>query len=66
MYTAMDIVMNDMTPTEEGEAEVTFGCVEFLVYWLIYNLQVSFPNEVIYLALVDIEACSRFLRIIQI
>ena len=33
MYTPMDIVMNNMTPTEE-EAEVTFGLVKILFYWL--------------------------------
>ena len=56
MYTPMDIVMNNMTPTEE-EAEVTFRLVKILFYWLIYNLRVSFPDEVIYLALADIKAC---------
>ena len=58
----MDIVMNNMTPTEE-EAEVTFGLVKILFYWLIYNLRVSFPDDVIYLALVDIKPCFRFPRI---
>ena len=62
MYTPMDIVMNNMTSTEE-EAEVTFGLVKILFYWLIYNLRVSFPDEVIFLALADIKACFRFPRI---
>ena len=54
--------MNNMTPTEE-EAEVTFGLVKILFYWLMYNLRVSFPDEVIYLALADIKVCFRFPRI---
>ena len=62
VYTPMDIVMKNMTPTEE-EAEVTFGLVKILLYWLIYILRVSFPDEVIYLALADIKACFRFPRI---
>ena len=61
-YTPIDIVMNNMTPTEE-EAEVTFGLVKILFYCLIYNLRVSFPDEVVYLALADIKACFRFPRI---
>ena len=59
MYTPMDIVMNNITSTEE-EAEVTFGLVKILFYWLIYNLRASFPDEVIFLALADIKACFRF------
>ena len=51
--------MNSMTPTEE-EVEVAFGLVKFLLYWLIYNLRVSFLDEVIYLALADIKVCFRF------
>ena len=34
MYTPMDRVMNNMTLIEE-EAEVTFGFVKLLFYWLI-------------------------------
>ena len=61
MYTPMDVVVKNMTPTEE-EAEVTFGLVNILFYWLIYNLRVSFPDKVVYLALVDIKACFKFTR----
>ena len=62
VYTPMNIVMNDMTPTEE-EAEVTCGFVKLLFYWLIYNLRVIFPYEVIYLTLADIKAYFTFPRI---
>ena len=41
MYTLKDIVMNNMTPTEE-EAEVTCCLMQFLLYWLIYNLRIVF------------------------
>ena len=61
IYTPMDIVTNKLTPIEE-EAEVIFGPVKILFYWLIYNLRVSFPDEVIVLALADIKACFRFSR----
>ena len=54
--------MNNIPPTEE-EAEVTFGFVKLLFYWLIYNLRVSFPDEVIYLALADIKSCFKSPRI---
>ena len=55
MHTPMDIVVNNMTPTEE-EAEVTFEPVNILFYWLIYNQRVNFPDTMIYQALA-IKAC---------
>ena len=62
MYTPMDIVMHNMTPSGE-DIKVTFGLVKILFYWLIYNQRACFPGKVIYLALADIKACFRFLRI---
>ena len=62
MYTPMDIMMNEMTPTE-NEVEITFGLGKVLFYQYLYNLRISFPNEVIFLALADIKACFRFPRI---
>ena len=62
MYTPMDIVMNDMTPTE-NEAEITFGLAKVFFYQYVYNLRISFPYAVIFLALADIKACFRFPRI---
>ena len=58
----MDIVMNDMTPTE-NEAEITFGSAKVFFYQYLYNLRISFPHEVIFLPLADIKACFRFPRI---
>ena len=55
MYTPMDIVMNDITPTE-NKAEITFGMAKILFYQYLYNFRISFPNEVIYLTLADIKA----------
>ena len=47
----------------EHEAEVTFGLSKLLFYQYLYNLRISFPEEVIYLALADVKACFRFPRI---
>lgn len=54
--------MNDVTPTE-NEAPITFGItlMSFMV-WL-YNLRVTYPNEDIVLAFMDISACFRWPRL---
>ena len=57
-----DVVMNEVTPTED-EPDVTFGMAKILFYQYLYNLRVSFPTEVIFLALADIKACFRYPRI---
>jgi hypothetical protein len=45
------------------EAEIDFGQAKTKFFVNIYNWQVSYPNETIYLALADITACFRFPRI---
>ena len=62
MHTPMNILINEMTPTE-NKAEITFRLAKVLFYQYLYNLRLSFPNEVIFLALADIKACFRFPRI---
>lgn len=37
--------------------------MQFLLYWLIYNLRISFFGDLTYLALADIKVCFRVLRI---
>jgi hypothetical protein len=57
-----EIVLNHVTPTDL-KAPVDFGTAKSKLHSNIYNWQVSFPNEVIYLALADITACFHFPRI---
>jgi len=59
---ADDVVLNEVTPMDH-EPEVTFGRAKVLFYQYLYNLRVSFPDEVIYVALADIKACFRYPRI---
>ena len=54
--------MNDITPTE-NEAQITFGYLVMTFIIWIYNLRISFPNEEIFLAFMDITACFRWPRI---
>jgi len=56
------VVLNHVTMTE-WEANIDFGKskVNFLIN--IYNWRVSFPREIIYVALADITACFRFPRL---
>ena len=56
------VVMNDIT-TVDDEAPITFGEVKMAFYVYIYNLRVTYPLEVILLALADVKACFRFPRI---
>ncbi len=57
-----EVVLNHVTPADL-EAPIDFGTAKLKPLSNIYNWQVSFPNEVIYLALADITACFRFPRI---
>ena len=43
MYTPMDIVMNEMTPTE-NEAEITLGMAKILFYQYLYYLRKAYPK----------------------
>ena len=54
--------MNDITPTE-NEAQITFGYVFMAFMIWIYNLRISFPDEEVLLAFMDITACFRLPRI---
>ena len=58
----MDNGMYEITPMLE-EADITFGQAKQIIYEYLYNLMVSFPNVIIYLAAADITACFRFPRI---
>jgi hypothetical protein len=57
-----EVVLNHKTTTDL-EAEIDFGQAKTKFFVNIYNWRVSYPNETIYLALVDITACFQFLRI---
>jgi hypothetical protein len=51
-----EVVLDHITPTDL-EAPIDFGTAKSKLLTNIYNWQVSFPNEVIYLALANITAC---------
>ena len=51
--------MNEMTPTT-NEAEVTFGYVYLHFCIWIWNLRITYPNEEILLAFIDISSCFRW------
>ena len=55
--------MNKMIPTAK-EQGITFGMVLLLYYKRLWNLRITFPNEEICLAFIDISACFRFPRIV--
>jgi hypothetical protein len=57
-----EIVLNDVT-NRDDEAEIDFGKAKMNLLKNIYNWRISYPKEVIYLALADITACFRFPRI---
>jgi hypothetical protein len=57
-----EAVLNHMTTTDH-EAIIDFGQAKTNLFINIYNWQVSYPDETIYLALADITACFRFPRI---
>ena len=57
-----EVVLNDVK-TAEFEANIVFGKAKMKLFQCIYNLRVSHLNTKIYLALADITAAFRFLRI---
>lgn len=57
-----EITMNEITPTH-NEAAVTFGYVHMAFMIWIYNLRITFPDEEILLAYLDITACFRWPKI---
>ncbi len=56
------VVLNEITTTE-FEANIDFGQAKMKLLTRIYNWRVANPSQKIYLALADINACFRFLRI---
>ena len=59
---AHEVTMNEVTPMEH-EAEITFGYMHMAFILWIWQLRISFPNEEILLAFLDISSCFRFPRI---
>jgi hypothetical protein len=54
--------MNEMTATR-NEAPITFGYAYMAFCIWIWNLRITFPNEEILLAFIDISSCFRYPRI---
>jgi hypothetical protein len=57
-----EVVLNEFTPTE-FEANIDFGHAKINLLCGIYNWRVSYPREIIFLALAGITACFCFPRI---
>jgi hypothetical protein len=57
-----EAVLNHVT-TMDRKAIIDFGRAKTNLFINIYNWQVSYPNEIIYLAHAYITACFRFPRI---
>ena len=57
-----EIVLNHETPTDK-EAIIDFGTAKTCLLINIYNWRISYPDEIILLALADITACFRFARL---
>ena len=57
-----EVILNKYTPTEL-EVNINFGHAKMNLLWRIYDLRVSFPREIIFLALADITACFCFPRV---
>ena len=57
-----EYTMNQMTKTRH-KAPVTFGAVYLLLAIWIWQLRISFPNDDMILAFIDISACFCFPRI---
>jgi hypothetical protein len=56
------VVLNNTTTTN-FETFITFGKAKLKYLQWIYNWRIIHPNSKIYVALADITACFRFLRI---
>ena len=54
--------MNEVTPTD-NKADITFGYVYLAFQIWIWNLRITFPNEEILLAFIDISSCFCWPRI---
>ena len=59
---AHEIAMNEATSTAK-EAQITFGYVYMAFCIWLWNLRISYPDEEIYLAFIDISSCFRWPRI---
>ena len=59
---ASETTMNEVTPTDR-EPEITFGHMYMAFIVWIWRLRISYPNEEILLAFLDISSCFRFPRI---
>ena len=57
-----EVTTNEMTGTNDEE-DILFGLVFMTFCIWIYNLRISYPSELIYLAFLDISACFRFPRV---
>ena len=57
-----EIVLNHMMPTDH-EAIIDFGRAKRKLLTTIYNWHISYPDEIIYLALGDVITCFCFPRI---
>ncbi|KAL7525949.1 hypothetical protein ACHAWF_001576 [Thalassiosira exigua] len=57
-----ETTMNEVTGME-GKAAITFGLVYMAFCTWLYNLRVSYADQDIYTAFIDITACFRFPRI---
>jgi hypothetical protein len=57
-----EVVLTHVTPMDH-EATIDFGTAKTKLLTNIYNWCISFPDEVIYLALADITACFCFPRL---
>ena len=57
-----EVVLNHESSTD-SKAVINFGQAKTRLLIIICNWRVSYPNETIYLALANITACFRFLRI---
>jgi hypothetical protein len=57
-----EVVLDEFIPTE-FEANIDFGHTKMNLFPKIYNWRVSYPQEIIFLALADITACFCFPRI---
>jgi len=59
---AAEIVMNEVTNIDL-EPDITFGLIYTLFLIWIWNLRISFPNDDIVLAFIDISSCFRWPRV---
>ena len=63
MQTSLDKVVLNHQTSRAWEAVIDFGKAKTNLFINIYNWRISYPEEIIHLALADITACFRFPRI---